>query len=182
MKMDRRSFLKGMLAISTAAVVLPMLPAAEIEAAPFVIQGETLANAPTTGTVLRSMGRLGRVRIDKMWFPLEDASLTMMRRHARLVSVSDVVLQPRPLVLSPWQVQIWTPDQEIGSLFANMDELEFEFESRPISFVGNGFITQMETENLISGNIDGNPTLFSVTLEGDTKLRRYGEVREELEF
>src|SRR5690348_14506847 len=83
---DRRGFLKGLLGISMAATVLPMLPAIDpVDGKPFVIQGETMADAPTTGTVLRSMGRLGRVRIEDVWLPLEDASISMFRRHAPLV-------------------------------------------------------------------------------------------------
>lgn len=192
MRMDRRSFLKGMLAISAAAVVLPMLPAAEIEAAAPSI----LETAPIIEFTSK-MGRLGRVRIDRSWFPLEDAWFTMFRRYAPLRYPSDAIYDVRrplteqeakssfvpahvgPLVNSPWKVQIWTPDQEVGSFFANMNNLEFEFDTRQASFIGNGYLTEMQTENVIGRDIDEDALLFSISLEGDEKLRRFGEVRKE---
>jgi len=182
MRMDRRSFLKGMLAISAAAAVGPFLPPVG------VAEASILDLAPVLD--FSTMGRLGRVRIDRRWFPLEDATFTMFRRYEPLIHLpnpallsgekptnSDMVYR-RQLVDTDWQVQIWTPDQEIGSFFANMNNLEFEFTTRQISFVGNGFITEMESSDVIRRD-DPNALLFSVTLEGSEKLRRFGEVGEE---
>jgi hypothetical protein len=195
MRMDRRSFLKGMLAISAAAAVSPFLPPTGVAVA--VAKASILDMAPIID--FSTMGRLGKVRIDRAWFPLEDAVFTMFRRYEPLLrrhnysTYGDTygprnteypptsfvpASEMRPLIDSPWQVQIWTPDQEIGSFFANINNLEFEFATRQASFVGNGFITEMESSNVIRRD-DPDALLFSVTLEGSEKLRRFGEVGEE---
>lgn len=196
MRMDRRSFLKGMLGISVAVAVLPLLPGPEVVAEASILA--PIIEFPNPASIL---GRLGRVRIDKTWFPLEDASFTMFRRHAPKVlympgSRYGEYLQvnkeylPIPLstsgqggnlVNSPWQVEIWTPDEEIRRFFGNPKKLEFEFNTRMASFVGHGFLTQMESEirNIQFMPEEGAPpALFSVRLEGDTKLRRFGDVSE----
>jgi len=186
MRMDRRSFLKGMLAISAAAAVGPFLPPTGVIVAQ---ESKLLEMAPVLD--FSTMGRLGRVRIDRRWFPLEDATFTMFRRYEPLIRLpnptllsgekptnSDMVYR-RQLVDTDWQVQIWTPDQEIGAFFADMSNLEFEFATRQASFVGNGYLTEMQSENVIGRDIDKDVLLFSVTLEGSEKLRRFGEVEEE---
>lgn len=185
MRMDRRSFLKGMLGISMAVAVLPHLPGPEIVAETSILD---LTPAST-------FGRLGRVRIENSWFPLEDAAFTMFRRHAPLLHMPNPTLLPgkeypptsfstaarieHSLVNSPWQVQLWTPDESVLKFFAETGgEMEFEFDARRASFVGNGFVTEMSTDIRHEWEDGAPPSLFSITLEGDRKLRRFGEIRE----
>jgi len=180
MNIDRRGFLKGMLGISIAAAALPLLPPAAAETA--AISEWTWKMPPS---ISEMAGRLGRVRIDRTWFPLEDAAFTMMRRHipplyapSALPGRYDVVM-PSELVESPWQLQIWSTEISICEFFAHKDKLEFEFDSRRnISFVGNGYLTTTASEEFLWDR----EALFSITLEGSEKFRRYGEVGlEELE-
>lgn len=186
MRMDRRSFLKGMLGISMAVAVLPHLPSPDV-----VAEVPKLFIAPNPASIF---GRLGRVRIDRTWFPLEDASFTMFRRHSRPLYMPNPTLLPgkeypptsfstaaqveHSLINSPWQVQVWTPDESVLNFFASADEMEFEFDARRASFVGNGFVTEMSTDIRHEWEDGAPPSLFSITLEGDRKLRRFGEIRE----
>lgn len=190
MKMDRRDFLKGMLAISVAAVALPLLPSMEVEAAAETVE------IFKTGAVGMSemMGRLGRVRIDRTWFPLEDAEFTMFRRHVpKLIrhnystsgdtfgprnteypptNFAPTTSEPRSLVDSPWQMQIWTPDMGVHDVYNHMEELEFEFNIEHRGFKGAGYATEMERSFMDNREVDEGPVLFSITLGGSEKFQR----------
>ena len=180
---DRRGFLKGLLGISIAAVTLPLLP--PVTAAPESIS--ILPAAEIEREIEKVFGRLGRVKIEDAWFPLEDASISMYRRHVpplhRLGSnmVTYETAQSTSLVNSPWQIEVWSPDMSIHRFFDGPDRLSFEFEtgaygfSRPVNFTGVGYITTIE--NVITRGIDEGQeqALFSLILEGDEKLKRYGD-------
>lgn len=187
MIMDRRSFLKGMMGISVAATVLPLLPPAEVLPEPFVYIAPAVENTPTMGTILRSFGRLGRVRIDDLWFPLEDASIQMFRRHEPLRIERDglghvwIPEGKTHLVNAPWQVQLWSPDIAIHQFFPENKKLDFEFDTRSLGvmrFTGSGYVTLTENTYTMAREDESDSALFSIVLEGDEKFQRYGESKE----
>lgn len=175
--MNRRDFLKGLLAVSAAAA-LPALP---------FVADATMPPAPALDlTPPLRYGRLGRIRLGGHWLPLEDASLTMLRRHTpsllyyptSMPGLYREVAKSSPLVNSPWQLQIWTPDAISYELFNQPQALDFEIEAHHrIHFYGNGYTSEYGSEVRMEPDAP-TPVLFDLILEGDSKLTRYGNVPE----
>lgn len=200
MRMDRRDFLKGLLAISGAVVALPLLPLPGSEVA--AAMPSLLEMAPVLDFTPRvALGRLGRIRIDREWLPLNDASFTMLRRHAPLDFNRKVTpyrqptvgeqWQPesytRPLVDSPWEMQLWTP-QPLASVHKLFDgsgaDIEFEFDfgrqERVPNFFGRGCLSKFSTEYTTYMADDAPDAVeFSFVLEGVEKISRNHLVRED---
>ncbi len=177
MIMGRRDFLKGLLAITGAVV-----------AAPLLFDGSSMAASPSILDMApiielsKPMGRLGRVRIDQEWLPLNDAWFTMYRSHTPLHTRSDVILQDRKLIDSPWKVELYTAEPLAMSnlLFdGGLSDVPFEIvphshyrlatpPSLP-SFFGRGSVSEYGTQ---MGDIDGGPIVYSFTIEGLSRLSR----------
>jgi hypothetical protein len=181
MRMNRRDFLKGMLAISAVAAIpmvgmAPETPASFLDIAPIFEISDYLE------TEAKKWGRLGRLRVGESWFPLEDASITMRRVHTPKnmgIIGKDYQISPQypkeyPLIASPWKIElaisVWTPN-DVWMIEEISQEKEFEINAGEIGFMGKGFATTFGFNHTLYPDGEYIPT-YLLTLEGTEKLVR----------
>lgn len=171
MRMDRRSFLKGMMALAgTAALTtLPLADTDEYAVEVFAEKGKT--------DVLEELkyGRLGRVKLNERWFPLEDASITTSRIYSEPIwkVKEDSIGQYEKvaggqLISAPWELELFVGEdpEEVWK----EGEISFEIDGRGMSFSGEGYANEYATEMLVRDR--GATILYTFSIEGDNRLRR----------
>lgn len=166
MKMNRRDFLKGMLAIS-GAVALTQIPE-------FVVD-EVLAAKPDLYIApQRTYGRLGAVKLNERWYALEDASITMLHHYTSSVYLPGTlpgtydVIKPKRLVDSSWQLDL-DLGQDPYDVF-KMGDIEFEIDGRGVNFSGKGYAQVTGIGNFVRQ--EDEPISYLLQIEGDEKLVR----------
>lgn len=171
--MNRRDFLKGLLAVSGGAILAANIPLEWVTAE---IQPEVLS-LPS-----KPFGQFGSVRIDEQWYPLYGASITMLRRHTfPMWAMGNEHMKPtvlpegrgNDLIASPWKIEL-----EIGEPYKPMvmssfsGLVEFEIDSgKGIRFQGKGWPISESIETMLPDFVR-----FNLTLEGDQKLERLSQV------
>lgn len=197
MRLNRRDFMKGLLAISGAAVIAPLLPPVGVAAeTPALAAVDVVSDEAVWQTAASQMGRLGRVRLNRTWLPLEDVWIRMKRNFSNLIMAPTSQpgvyqqIQSRQLVDSPWELQLWTSetpalDSGDAESYSN-DMVEFEIVPyRSFSFFGRGYMNQFGIDNTIIGRERDNqqPVLtYSFVLEGNEKLKYSAVAQEKLRW
>lgn len=165
--MNRRTFLKGMLAIA-GGVAIAQVPDFDI------VFAEEITDEPL---FVKPRGRLGSIRLNDHWYSLEDASLSMRRTHSPLIQAPDPdrigqykVVGGGNLVDSAWSAEFFVSETLVFMLERGDPEIDFEVESAQYRFSGKGYLENVQVSNL---TVDEGKPMFGVGLEGLGKINRH---------
>lgn len=165
-QINRRDFLKGMMALA-GAVVLTELPILDWVTAETTSVGEG-----------KPVGRLGSIRLREKWYSLQDADIK------RSLQRMPVIWEPSPerfgqydrvgggeLLTNEWAIDVWMGRD--GMAFEPFDTslLDFEIDSFHRSFSGWGYVSEYGIEGVVIGDADAEINVFyALHLEGVESL------------
>ena len=157
MRMNRRDFLKGMMALAGAAALtqLPDWQVAEEIATPLL--------------QTRPYGRLGSIRLGEEWYSLEDASITKHKGNFLPIYTPDsvnFVSWEGQLTAPSWSIDVFMGEDAVKFDYLNTSNLDFEIDGIYRSFAGQGYISEYRVENMMDNQI-----LFGLYLEGVGNLQ-----------
>lgn len=155
MKMNRRDFLKGLMAVAGAAAL------AELPDLDFVQpQIPYLHHWPATSfhPAYRPYGQMGSVRLNDRWYKLDSGGITLTHHRLPTIYAPD----PNSIgVYSPilplrdqekrYEVELYLSHDEIYDWTDSANgEVEFEIDSRYLySFHGRGYVTEISFVNIM---------------------------------